>query len=112
MYYISRCNTILYYQNIEGTASKLTRDDRPPIYIMGFRAACDVGIDVSSVVILNKDRNRTTLTFTSSSTRRLRLKDWDTTIMNTAAPGELLRETKRSASYLVRGPLDLEGKRR
>ena len=32
--------------------------------------------------------------------------------MNAASPGELLRETKRSASYLVRSPLDLEGKRR
>ena len=32
--------------------------------------------------------------------------------MNAVAPGALLGETKRSASYLVRSPLDFEGKMR
>ena len=29
-----------------------------------------------------------------------------------AAPGQILRETKRAASYFVESPLDFEGKRR
>ncbi|CAM9844326.1 unnamed protein product [Ascophyllum nodosum] len=34
-------------------------------------------------------------------------EEWDTTIMD-EAPGQLLRETKRSASYLVESPIDFE----